>query len=102
MLPGPGEERIDPGKIEASFDRLDLLPADGDLDGVGMDRVDRRPDLRQRSRIIAAVVGLRAEDQERRIVDEQLVPAVALYDSWQRRDLGSNVCRSGKQQGPKE
>ena len=59
-------KRVDPGEIEAALDRLDLFPGDGDLDRVGVQLVDDRPDLGQHGRIVAAVVGLRAEDQERR------------------------------------
>ena len=55
-------------------------------------RVDDRPDLRKDGGIVAAVVRLAAQDEERCAVDEQRMPAVLAHDLRQ----WSSGRRSGK------
>ena len=78
---------VDPGEVVAAFLWFDLFPRDGDLQRIGVKRVDGRPDLRQHCRIIGAVVGLAAKDQKRRAVDVEDMPAVAADDTRQRAAL---------------
>ena len=47
MLACAREQSIDYGIIEAARSRLELFPIDRNLDGVGMQVIDGRPDLRQ-------------------------------------------------------
>ena len=71
-----GDQRVQPGEVEFALDWLDLLPRHGDFEGVGMDRLDGRPDLRKHVWVVARIVRLPAEDQIRCAVDEQRVPSV--------------------------
>ena len=63
---------------------------------------DHRPDLGQHGGIIAAVVGLRAEHQERRAVDDQRVTAGAMLEVGQGSRLSScGHCRERERRGDK-
>src|SRR5256885_168829 len=68
--------------VEMSLLGFELLPVDGDLKRVGVQRFNRRPHLAQRCGPRAGVVGLRAEDQVGCAVYEECVAAVLLDDVW--------------------
>ena len=90
------EQGLQEGEVEPPLLRLDLLPRDRHLDGVGADPVEHRPRCRERGGIVGRVVDLRAEHEERRAIDDQRVPAVAAFDPRQlRRRLGQ--CRRAEQ-----
>ncbi|MCW0417150.1 hypothetical protein NB689_002904 [Xanthomonas sacchari] len=86
------QKSVDEGEIEAALFRFHLLPGDRHLHRVRPQRADRRPDLRQRRRIVAGVVDLRAKDQERRAVDQQGMPTVGAHQA-RDRCLGRRRCR---------
>jgi hypothetical protein len=92
-------QHIDPGKVELSLHRLDLLPGDGNLERVGMKRADRRPDFGQHGRVVAAVVRLPAQDQERRAVDQQGMTPILLDEPrkslWLRQQ---RCCQAQREQ----
>ena len=88
MRAGLVEQRLDEAEVELPLARLDLLPGDGNLDRVGMQPVEHRPDLRQRAGIVAGIVDLRAQHQEGLAIDDQRVAAGARDDMWHRGLLG--------------
>lgn len=87
------QQRIDEGEIELAFFRLDLLPGDRHLHGVGAQHLHCRPHLVHDPGIVAGVVDLRAQDQERRTIDQQRMLAV-LADELRHWRLCSR-CRCG-------
>ena len=109
MRPRAVEQRVDERQVEPALLGLDLLPCDWHLDGVGVDTVEHRPNLGQCGGIVARVVHLRAQHQERRAVDHQRVATVTRGDArdGRRRRIGSLRLRlrlslSGRQRSARE
>ncbi len=87
------EQRIDEGKIEPAFFRLHLFPGDRHLHGVGTEHLHGRPHLVHDAGIVAGVVDLRAQDQERRSIDHQRMLAVLADELRHRRLRRRRRCR---------
>ena len=81
------QQGVEEGEVERAFLGLDLFPGDRHHHRIGLEHVDRRPDLLQHRRVVARVVDLRAEDQERFAVDQQGVASV-LGDQLGNRRFG--------------
>ena len=80
---GAREKLIHDRVVELARLRLELLPIDRDFEGVGLGRLDGRPDPGQHRRPGAGIVALRAEDQERRAVHDQRVTSVFTHQMRQ-------------------
>ena len=65
------QQRVDEGEVELSFDRFHLLPGDRHFERIRVERIDHRKHGLEHGRIVARIVGLRAEDQERLAIDDQ-------------------------------
>ncbi len=89
---------VEKTEVEMAFHRFDLVPRDRHLHGIGVDRLDRWPHLRQHRRPAAGVVHLGAEDEVGLAVDQQLVTAVRADDLRQRRG-GMGEAAAGKDGG---
>ena len=79
MLPCLLQQRLEIGKVEPSFDRLDLLPCNRNLQRIGVDFFQHRPDGIQHGGIVDGVIGLSTQYQKWRIIDHQGMPAVPVF-----------------------
>ena len=88
------EEGIDDGEIVLALDGLDLLPIDGHFNGVGVHGFDGGPHAGHHARPGAGVVGLAAEHEEGRAIDEEGVAAV-LGDDFGHVGGGGGLAADG-------
>lgn len=101
QVPGAGlfQQRVDHRKVEMPLLRLDLLPGDGHFHRVDVERLHRRPDTRQGTGPGAGIVGLRAQHQERRSIDDQRMAPLLLHDMGRVACLGDSRDGRHKQRG---
>jgi antitoxin (DNA-binding transcriptional repressor) of toxin-antitoxin stability system len=91
-------------KVELSFDRFHLLPGDRHFERIRVERVDHRKHGLEHGRVVARVVGLRAEDNERLAIDDQGMAAGTAFDPRQvrRRRTRGQSCRDERKRQPGE
>ena len=82
-----GDDGIQDAVIVLAGLRLELLPVDGDLEGIDLEGRHGGPDLRQGGRPGAGVVALGAEDQKGLAIDDQGMTSV-LLDEMRQRGIG--------------
>ena len=95
MLARLGEQGVDHGVVELALAGFELFPVDRHLDRIGMQVLDGRPDFGQHGGPGAGIIGLRAQHEERGIVDEEGEAPVFLHEARQRRLLHLRVERGG-------
>ncbi len=100
MLARLGDQGVEEAEVEMAFGRLDLAPGDGDQHRIGVDLLDRRPDLGQHGRPGAGIVHLGAQHQIGRAVHHQGVAAVGVRQPRRgrrrRRHSGDQADRGQK------
>ena len=71
---------VNVGEVEFAGLWLELFPINGSLDGVGVQRSHRLPNLRQFAGPGAGVVNLTTENEERLAVNQQSVATILLHE----------------------
>ena len=100
MLASAVHDSVDVAEVEFAGLRLELLPIDGSLDGVGMQCGHGLPHLRQFARPGAGVVNLAAENEKGLAINQQGVTTVLLHES--RRFGGERGKEGGREEKEKK